>query len=184
MIYCVWNSPEELFSSASSNDINACSIVLFVITERWPAAKKYRDIFEAVKQSVIDPLAMGQSQKPRQAVDSLKSIIPSSLPSTRMGDERLEFSRIVNDMLGENLDVSEMPIYGKPTAIDMEQVHFQSGHLLVNPEKDSTHEDYRNLDMTEEPVGSYPFDQWLPNGMDFSAAFEPFELESHSTWTG
>ncbi|ORY10174.1 hypothetical protein BCR34DRAFT_588779 [Clohesyomyces aquaticus] len=51
-IYCTWISPKDIFGTKTSNDMNACSIVLYIITERWPAAKKYRDVFESVKQTV------------------------------------------------------------------------------------------------------------------------------------
>ncbi|KUJ16071.1 uncharacterized protein LY89DRAFT_102668 [Mollisia scopiformis] len=43
LVYCTWISPQEVFSIKTSSDMNACSIVLYIITERWPGAKKYRD---------------------------------------------------------------------------------------------------------------------------------------------
>lgn len=34
--------------------MNSCSILLYVITERWPRAKRYRDTFEDIKQWTVD----------------------------------------------------------------------------------------------------------------------------------
>lgn len=101
-----------------------------MITERWPAAKKYRDIFEAVKQNVIDPLANGKSHGPRQAISLLKTVIPSGLPSVDMGEGRQEFSRIVTDMSGQNVDFDTMQAVGGGASIGMEQVQYQFGNVL------------------------------------------------------
>ncbi len=78
-----------------SNNINACSIVLFVITERWPAAKKYRDAFETVKQIVIDPLSDKQNHKPRRSIGTISSL---ELP---LDEARQEYSSIVTHMTGQ-----------------------------------------------------------------------------------
>lgn len=179
LIYCTWISPEEIFSSATSNDINACSIVLFVITERWPAARKYRDTFEAVKQNVIDPLAEGRKHEPRQTIASLKSIIPSSLPSVEMGEDRQEFSRIVGDMSGQCLNTRMLQPPGELTVIGLEQVQYQSGGLLESSitsygsDQQHAFEVEMNNDLEVEDL----LDQWPPNGMDFSVGFEPFDLD-------
>lgn len=53
LIYCAWASPKEVFTISTSNDMNACSIVLYIITERWPGARKYRDVYETIKQSEL-----------------------------------------------------------------------------------------------------------------------------------
>ena len=52
MIYCTWLAPPSLFNE--SNAINDCNIMLYVMTERWPAARKYRDVFERLKNGVAD----------------------------------------------------------------------------------------------------------------------------------
>jgi hypothetical protein len=182
LIYCTWISPEEIFNSATSNDINACSIVLFVITERWPAAKKYRDAFEAVKQNVIDPLANGKSHGPRQAILLLKSVIPSGLPSADMGEDWQEFSRIVTDMSGQNVDFEMMHAVGGVASIGMEQVQYQSGNLLGASESVGTFDQYPVLDTGEcgEQDVTNLISQWPPTGMDFSVGFEPFDLDNYA----
>ncbi|KAE9371651.1 hypothetical protein N431DRAFT_410583 [Stipitochalara longipes BDJ] len=180
LIYCTWISPEEIFSSATSNDINACSIVLFVITERWPGAKKYRDAFEAVKQNVIDPLAEGKNNGPRHAIEFLKSIIPSTLPSAEMGEDRQEYSRIVTDMSGQNIYSTLLHTFGGPAAIGMEQVQYQSGDVLGNRPVQEF-EQFRGFnEMNNDQEVIDVLNQWPPSGMDFSVGFEPFDLENYS----
>ncbi|KAF2005831.1 hypothetical protein P154DRAFT_285956 [Amniculicola lignicola CBS 123094] len=57
LVYCLWISPSDMFDVTTSNGIHDCSIVLFVISERVPAAKKYRDAFEIIRQRVIDRIS-------------------------------------------------------------------------------------------------------------------------------
>ncbi|KUJ14911.1 uncharacterized protein LY89DRAFT_649498 [Mollisia scopiformis] len=181
LIYCTWISPEQIFSSVTSNDINAYSIVLFVITERWPAARKYRDTFEAVKHNVIGPLAEGKNHGPRQVVASLKSIIPSSLPSVAMGEDGQEFSRIVTDMSGQNIVNEMFQQPGGAFAIGMEQVQYQSGDLLGSLPAEPNFEQYQGLDtdMDNDMEVIDLLNQWPPNGQDFSVGFEPFDLDTY-----
>jgi hypothetical protein len=178
LIYCTWISPEEIFSSATSNDINACSIVLFFITERWPGAKKYRDAFEAVKQNVIDPLADGKNHGPRQAITFLKSIIPPSLPSVEMSEDRQEFLRIVTDMSGQDVDTAMIQAFGGTPSIGMEQTRYQSGDLLGFSGDGEGFEEYSGFENGMDTIDL--LNQWPPNGMDLSVGFEQFQFENYS----
>jgi len=128
LIYCTWISPEEVFSRSTSNDINACSIVLFVITERWPGARKYRDAFELVKHNVVDMIAEGRHQKPRQVIGVLKSGLGATLQPVEMGEDGPEFARIVTDMSGEQIQHKQPP--GSPTQFMDHQIAFQSGSIF------------------------------------------------------
>jgi hypothetical protein len=40
ILYCAWDSPALVLTNATRNMINDCSIVLYIITERWPGAKR------------------------------------------------------------------------------------------------------------------------------------------------
>lgn len=179
LIYCTWISPEEIFNSATSNDINACSIVLFVITERWPAAKKYRDIFEAIKQNVIDPLADGRNQVPRQKISHLKSIIPSDIPSVEYED-RQEFTHIMTDMSGHSVIPIMGQNFGGSTTIDMEQVQYQSGDLLGFSEPNQRLEQYRSFDngTSNDQDAVDALNQWSKSRTNFSTDFASFEWDS------
>ncbi|RDW59795.1 hypothetical protein BP6252_12882 [Coleophoma cylindrospora] len=130
LIYCTWISPEQVFSSKTNNDIHACSIVLFVITERWPGAKKYRDIFEVVKLNVIDLIAEGQHQEPRRAIKKLKGTLGQSIQATEMGDDSQVFSQIMMDMAGEPPPTvpfgSDVPgLFGPPALAPAAQIEYQ-----------------------------------------------------------
>jgi hypothetical protein len=134
-----------------------------------------------VEQNVIDPLTEGKNYGPRQAIAFLKSIIPSTLPSVEIGEDRQEYSRIVTDMSGQSPDLEMMQTFGGPGAIGMEQVQYQTGELLENPGADQVFEQFHVFDHevnTDQEVIDV-LNQWPPSGMDFSVGFEPFELESY-----
>jgi hypothetical protein len=56
MLYCLWASSEEVWSVKLSNDIRACSSVLFVMGERVAWVKKYRDAFELLVNATMEKL--------------------------------------------------------------------------------------------------------------------------------
>ncbi|KAH6677710.1 fungal-specific transcription factor domain-containing protein [Halenospora varia] len=104
LVYCTWISPQEVFSIKTSNDMNACSIVLYIITERWPGAKKYRDTYEAIKQSLLESVEESEYE-PRRAIRTLN---PDLLPSMTRNDEgSAELSRMVADMAGEPMQADD-----------------------------------------------------------------------------
>ncbi len=43
-----------LYDAQRAGDIGACSTVLYVITEQWPSARKYRDSFETVAERLVE----------------------------------------------------------------------------------------------------------------------------------
>ncbi|RDW70997.1 hypothetical protein BP6252_07560 [Coleophoma cylindrospora] len=104
LIYCTWVDPALVFNTTTSNDISACSIVLFVITERWRGARKYRNAFEVIKQNVIDLIAQGKHQGSRRPIVPFKTGLKSTLHSMQ-GDEdqQNECTRILTDMAGERI---------------------------------------------------------------------------------
>lgn len=101
LIYCTWVSPSHVFSINVSNDMNACSIVLYIITERWPGAKQYRDVFETIKQSVLDSIAEGACV-PRKKIEKLPANVREAMREMDQEEEgRQEFSSMLADMTGE-----------------------------------------------------------------------------------
>lgn len=94
----------------TSNGINDCSIVLFVIAERVHSAKRYRNAFEVIRQKVIDRISEDPERRRRETVHGLTQelVAPSSYASqpsmpfevNEGGYE--EFSRIIRDMTGED----------------------------------------------------------------------------------
>lgn len=77
--------------------MNACSIVLYIITERWPGAKKYRDMYEAVKESVLESIEESKYE-PRRAIKRLKPNLFGAMSRNEEGRE--EVTRMVADMAG------------------------------------------------------------------------------------
>ena len=80
LVYCLWISPEDLFDSTTSNGIHDCSIVLFVIADRVPAAKRYRNAFEIIRQRVIDRISTTPpaERRSRETVPGLTADLAAS----------------------------------------------------------------------------------------------------------
>ncbi|KXJ85922.1 fungal-specific transcription factor domain-domain-containing protein [Microdochium bolleyi] len=110
LVYCLWISPVEVFDLATSNGIHDCSIVLFVISERVPAARKYRNAFEVIRQRVMDLLSDTRTPpQPRMAMpaglaNELASSTESFVMDRPFGSNDLDFeqfSHIMSDMSGD-----------------------------------------------------------------------------------
>ena len=101
LLYCIWLSPKEVYSIITSNDLNACSIVLYIITERWPGARKYRDAFESTRQCLLDLITT--SDQPRKPLTGLDANLRATVSDVqRLHPEgRAECNRMTTDMIGE-----------------------------------------------------------------------------------
>lgn len=53
LLYCIRACP-SIYSVERVGDVGACSTVLYVITEQWSSAKKYRDAFETIAEKMLD----------------------------------------------------------------------------------------------------------------------------------
>ncbi|PYH45827.1 MFS transporter [Aspergillus saccharolyticus JOP 1030-1] len=56
LLYALWTHTSEVWSVQLSNDIRACSTVLFVMGERAKWVKKYRDAFELLVNAAMEKL--------------------------------------------------------------------------------------------------------------------------------
>lgn len=100
LIYCTWLSPKQVFGLKSSNDLNACSIVLYIITERWPTARKYRDVFENLKQTVLESIEENGYEE-RKAIRVLDPSLHTTIASMETrGDGGLEVEAMIAEMTG------------------------------------------------------------------------------------
>ncbi|KAF4627498.1 hypothetical protein G7Y89_g10658 [Cudoniella acicularis] len=82
------------------NDMNSCSIVLYIITERWLGVKKYRDTYEAIKQLLLKSVEESEFE----LYHAIRSLNPDILPSMTCNDEgSAEVSRIVADIAGGSM---------------------------------------------------------------------------------
>lgn len=56
LLYALWTHSDQIWSVRISNDIRACSTVLFVMGERAGWVKKYRDAFELLANAAMEKL--------------------------------------------------------------------------------------------------------------------------------
>jgi hypothetical protein len=56
LLYALWTHTDQVWSVRMSNDIRACSTVLFVMGERASWVKKYRDAFELLVNAAMEKL--------------------------------------------------------------------------------------------------------------------------------
>jgi len=61
LIYCFLASERAIFGPQFSSDVRACSTVLYVISERWSAARKVRDAFERMVSLTVERGDQGQT---------------------------------------------------------------------------------------------------------------------------
>jgi hypothetical protein len=54
LIFCFLASDRAIFIPAFSSNIRACTTVLYIISERWPAARKVRDAFERMVSLTVE----------------------------------------------------------------------------------------------------------------------------------
>jgi hypothetical protein len=81
--------------------------MLYVMTERWPAARKYRDVFERIKNNFGDAIAQRDTTKPGETtLTTLGSDLRDrchDLGRGFAGGGREDFNRMISDMTGEAL---------------------------------------------------------------------------------
>lgn len=80
LVYCMWQDASNSNGFKSMSALTDCSIILYVMTEKWSGGKKYRDLFEVVKKSVLDAIAEGK-HIPRAVVTSMKDEVQDTLQS-------------------------------------------------------------------------------------------------------
>ncbi|KAJ5833665.1 Transcription factor [Penicillium riverlandense] len=61
LLYCLWTHGSDVWSVRLSNNIRACSSVLFVMGERTPWVRRYRDAFEALVSVTMERLETQQT---------------------------------------------------------------------------------------------------------------------------
>jgi hypothetical protein len=109
LIYCMWH---DTFTSSAFKNFGAlsdCSVVLYVMAERWPVGKKYRDLFEAVKKCVLEGLADGNRSGAeaggRQSTlaidDGMKSSLGNLQMDTAMDHVSGDLEQMISDMAGQ-----------------------------------------------------------------------------------
>jgi hypothetical protein len=67
LLYCLWTHGDEVWSIRFSNNLRACSSVLFVMGERTAWVRRYRDAFEALVTVTMERLEGQQSTRNGQS---------------------------------------------------------------------------------------------------------------------
>jgi hypothetical protein len=188
LIYCAWISPREVFSITASNDMTACSIVLYIITERWPGAKKYRDVFETIKQNVLDSIEESK-YAPRRAIKKLRPTLRATLRTMDKNEEgQEEFEAMVADMAGAEAEASSegsLSIHASPGAERHDSHDLGSGDMqggfTFGPPLDNLPLDYPVAEYGELTMGNADVQDWMLNdGLDLSG----FEIDGFQAEAG
>jgi hypothetical protein len=74
LLYGLWTQQHTIWSYSLSNDIRACSLVLFVMGERAPWVKKYRDAFEVLVNATMEKLENGLNNLVETAAVQMRNV--------------------------------------------------------------------------------------------------------------
>jgi hypothetical protein len=105
LVFCTWQAPA---SSAVKNmsALSDCSIMLYIMTERWPNIRRYRDAFEAIKRTVLS-LVTDDKHQPRKVITTSTTDVWSSLQSFDLdmieNINREDLEQMIGDMTGERM---------------------------------------------------------------------------------
>lgn len=62
LLHGIWTQGHSVWSVSLSNDVRACSLVLFAMSERAPWVAKYRDAFEVLVEASMGKLQKGETK--------------------------------------------------------------------------------------------------------------------------
>ncbi|KAJ3562324.1 hypothetical protein NPX13_g8605 [Xylaria arbuscula] len=82
LLYGLWTQQHAIWSYSLSNDIRACSLVLFVMGERAPWVKKYRDAFEVLVNATMEKLENGVNNLAETAAVQMRNVTNSNTDFT------------------------------------------------------------------------------------------------------
>ncbi len=103
LIYCAWLAPANFLNV--DGPLTDCQLLLYIITERYPSARKYRDIFERIKTTITSLIARGE-HRPRGPVDMDADMrvrcaaLEGSWGMTGIG---ADFSQMISQMTGREI---------------------------------------------------------------------------------
>jgi hypothetical protein len=154
LVYCMWHDTSNSNGFSSFGALSDCSVILYVMTERWPASRKYRDMFEAVKKAVLDAILEGK-HIPRTAVTTMKGDMQNSIHSLQVNTATdtipNDLEQMISDMTGEQMSFwDDVDMIGNadgsaflPTVYE----HFQSYELRSG--WDATDPDFWNTEFLD-----------------------------------
>lgn len=75
LLYGLWTKAHAVWSVSLSNDVRACSLVLFIMSERASWVTKYRDAFEILVDAAMEKLQNGEANLCETAAAQVQSNI-------------------------------------------------------------------------------------------------------------
>jgi hypothetical protein len=105
----MWYTSTSGAAMKNISALNDCSIMLYVMTERWTSSRKYRDAFEGIKAAVLKLIADGK-HKPRRAMTDMSVDVRNTLQTFDAGmaeGNRDNMEQMISDMTGEQLNYWE-----------------------------------------------------------------------------
>jgi hypothetical protein len=105
--------------------------MLYVMTERWPLARKYRDVFERIKESVLDILEKGKYQTRQHIPGSVLGLdLTAGLEEGILGSASQDFDQMIGEITGGSFDMGARLIWRLfKISIFKESVLETIGHL-------------------------------------------------------
>ncbi|KAI3337452.1 hypothetical protein HD806DRAFT_39646 [Xylariaceae sp. AK1471] len=82
LLYGLWTQQHAIWSISLSNYIRDCSSVLFVMGERAPWVKKYRDAFEVLVNATMEKLEKGANNLAEMAAVQMRNVTNSNTEFT------------------------------------------------------------------------------------------------------
>lgn len=95
LIYCICARP-SLYNARHAGDIGACSTVLYVITEQWSSAKKYRDAFEVVVERMLERTRSSQESEDGHDNDEDRGVLKGTRRHRRPHDQNPQSENILS----------------------------------------------------------------------------------------
>ncbi|KAK8027234.1 hypothetical protein PG991_004290 [Apiospora marii] len=99
LIYCAWLAPASFLTVDAP--LTDCQL-LFIVTERYPSARKYRDVFERIKKTIMSLVAQGKHE-PRNPVviePPVQEGFKHFATQWGQGGMGADFSYMINTMTG------------------------------------------------------------------------------------
>ncbi|KXJ96076.1 fungal-specific transcription factor domain-domain-containing protein [Microdochium bolleyi] len=100
MLYCAWLAPINYLNV--DGPLTDCQLLLYIVTERYPSARKYRDVFERIKTTILTLIAQGKHE-PRNPV-TLDTHMQTEFPTMANGQwgsgMNADLTFMINTMTG------------------------------------------------------------------------------------
>lgn len=125
-LYCLWRSPCVRLKTRPNTVMNtsmACTTVLIIIADRWPAAISYRDIFETLSERTISMMCGEQGNSlqdvnPFPPADGVEVPAVPPQPSPNNGTGLDSFNGVPDGFANFGAGNGTMPVQEWMTALD------------------------------------------------------------------